>query len=251
MELLSVHPGTFSIPSPAIRRAGLLQRGAVWTYMQQHFPPEPKANILVLGSGEGEDALYLNRLGHRVLGIEGNPNKLDVANRAAQRDKCPEKPVYHNLQLGQIHGDRILARFDLIFAGFGVLNTLDEESLARLLGRMPRLLKPGGQLVMVLMPPNSVWDALGPLFFPKRKAKRTTELHYHSPDHVKAILPIKLEVKRLQPIGLALPPANVESAMGRRLTRQLKALESKLQAFPQLAGMAEHYILHVKKADKS
>lgn len=248
MELASVHPGTFSIPAPAVRRAGLLQRSAVWTYLQKHFPPEPQADVLVLGSGEGEDALYLNRLGHKVLGIDPSFSKVEAARRAAERDKCPEKPVYHHLSLGQIHGDRILARFDLIFAGFGVLNTLDEDSLTRLLGRMPRLLKPGGELVLVLMPPHSVWDALGPLFFPKRKAKRTTELHYHAPDLVKSLLPIKLKQERLQPIGLALPPANVETALGRRLTRQLKSLEKKLQAYPQLAGLAEHYILHVKKA---
>jgi SAM-dependent methyltransferase len=247
MQLASVHPGTFSVPAPAVRRAGLLQRSAVWTYLQQHFPPEPQADVLVIGSGEGEDALYLNRLGHKVLGLEASPQKVAIAKRAAERDKCPEKPVYHNLDLGQIHGDRILARFDLIFAGFGVLNTLDEDSLARLLGRMPRLLKPSGQLVIVLMPPHSVWDAVGPLFFPKRKANRRTELHYHAPETVKGQLPIGLRVERLQPIGLALPPANVEAALGRRLTRQLKALESKLKAYPKLAGLAEHYVLHLQK----
>lgn len=247
MGLPSAPAGSFSVPAPAVRRAGLLQRGAVWSFLQRNLSDEP-ANILVIGAGEGEDAMYLTRLGHNVLGLEADAKKIETAQNQAQKDKCPEKPKYHQLSLGQIHGDRIMAKFDVIYAGFGVLNQLDSEGLARLLSRMPRLLKPGGQLFLVLMPSQSAWRLMGPVLFPKRKPQAPhTQLFFHNPEALETALPKGLQqTLSIHPIGVALPPAHIESALGSRITRYLKQVEQRLQAYPRLAKFAEHYIVRVK-----
>ncbi len=233
-------------PKPYVRNESLLQRKYVWTYLQQQFPDDSPKRVLELHCGLGEDALYLTKLGHQVLATDPSLHNLKVAKETADKWKFPERPEFRQLGLGAIHADRLQEKFDLIFTNFGGLNTINQEGLERLAMRFPRLLKPGGRVVAVIMPKQSVWD-----FFAAENRQRVQEneselkAFYHSPESIKHIFAKRFHLKAQQPIGVALPPARMEQKYSRRkkLIRTLNKWEKKLNQFSFLAGLSDHYLI--------
>jgi SAM-dependent methyltransferase len=229
-----------------VKNESLLQRKYVWTYLQQQFPDDKPIRILELHCGIGEDALYLTKLGHRVLATDPSIHNLKLAQETADKWKFPERPEFRQLGLGSIHADRIKEKFDLIFTNFGGLNTLDKKGLERLAMRFPRLLKPGGRVIAVVMPKQHLWD-----FFDaenrNRKQEKESELkaYYHSPETIKSIFAKRFHFQAQQPIGVALPPAQLEKKYKRRkrLIKTLNKWEKKLNQFSFLAGLSDHYLV--------
>lgn len=231
---------------PYVKNESLLQRRYVWTYLQQQFPDGRPLRILELHCGIGEDALYLTKLGHKVLATDPSLHNLKLAKETADKWKFPERPEFRQLGLGSIHADRLKEKFDLIFTNFGGLNTLNQEGMERLAMRFPRLLKPGGRVIAVIMPKQHVWD-----FFDsenrQRKQERESALkaYYHSPEKIKGIFAKRFQLIGQQPIGVALPPAQLETKYKTRkkLIRTLNKWEKKLNQFTFLSGLSDHYLI--------
>ncbi|MGH1445174.1 MAG: class I SAM-dependent methyltransferase [Cognatishimia sp.] len=50
---------------------------------------QANARVLDVGCGQGRDALFIARLGHRVVGIDTSPNGIRDLNAAAKQDNLP------------------------------------------------------------------------------------------------------------------------------------------------------------------
>jgi ubiquinone/menaquinone biosynthesis C-methylase UbiE len=121
------------------------------------FLPTP-SQILELNSGTGTDAIFFAELGHSV-------HATDIAEGMQKRLK--DKITHHGLT------DRITTElcsfthlaslerkgpYDLIFSNFAGLNCTRE--LDKVLRSFGPLLKLGGQVTLVILPPFSAWETL-------------------------------------------------------------------------------------------
>jgi SAM-dependent methyltransferase len=99
------------------------------------------ASILDLGCGSGTWSRYFAALFRRVVAVESSAGMFEAATRALA--DCP------NVDL--VRADAVALdldeRFDGVFIG-GLLMYLNRDDVASLLRRLPRLLKPGGRVVI-------------------------------------------------------------------------------------------------------
>lgn len=234
----------------------VLQRTLVWTYLQRHLPHDRPARILELNCGTGDDSLYLTRLGHKVLALDPCEKNLQEAKDKADRLKYPERPKFHQLKLGAVHADRIEGTFDLIFSNFGGLNSMDPKSFERFTQRLPRLMGPESRVVAVIKSKHCLWeDALSLVNQKtKKRSKKKQEDSKHktwlyTPEEIKTLFEENFELNSLQPIGFALPPAHLENQFSnrRKLVNKLKKWEKKLNQFPFLAKLSDHYLVDFQK----
>ena len=119
---------------------------------------KPGSSILELNAGTGEDALFFARQGHRVhatdiaVGMQGRlREKVNAQGFTDQvtTEICSFTALDTLKQKGP---------YDLIFSNFAGLNCTDE--LVKVLRNFSPLLKPGGQVTLVILPSFSLWESL-------------------------------------------------------------------------------------------
>jgi ubiquinone/menaquinone biosynthesis C-methylase UbiE len=114
--------------------------------------------ILELNAGTGEDAIFFARRGHRV-------HATDIAEgmQAVLRDKVREQGLTERISsevcsFTALDSLRDKGPYDLIFSNFAGLNCTRE--LEKVLLSFRPLLKPGGQVSLVILPSFSLWETL-------------------------------------------------------------------------------------------
>lgn len=118
----------------------------------------PGSSILELNAGTGEDAIFFARRGHRV-------HATDIAEgmQAVLREKVREQGLTDDVS-SEVCSFTALERlrnqgpYDLIFSNFAGLNCTRE--LEKVLLSLRPLLKPGGQVSLVILPSFSLWETL-------------------------------------------------------------------------------------------
>jgi len=115
-------------------------------------PPGPGARALDLGCGEGADALWLARLGWLVTGVDWSKVAADRARAAAARAGLPA-----TFTIGDIADVDALAAlspsgaFELVTVAFLHPEPADRS---RLYAALPRLVAPGGHLLVLAHDPD-------------------------------------------------------------------------------------------------
>ncbi|TCZ70606.1 class I SAM-dependent methyltransferase [Flaviaesturariibacter aridisoli] len=132
------------------------KRARVRAQVERHLAPASR--ILELNCGTGEDALYFSSKGHSVLATDVSEAMLaQLRQKAFSLDGCGHLEARHC----SYHDLRALppeAPFDLVFSNFGGLNCTDR--LADVLQSAADLLRPGGLLTVVVIPPFCLWESL-------------------------------------------------------------------------------------------
>ena len=113
--------------------------------------------ILELGCGTGRVTIPVARTGARIIGIDRSSEMLGHALKRWRRARTEARPVW-------LRGDirflpfRTTARFDLVMAPYGILQSLVRESdLRATLASVARVLAPGGLFGVDLVPDLPVW----------------------------------------------------------------------------------------------
>jgi ubiquinone/menaquinone biosynthesis C-methylase UbiE len=127
-------------------------RNQVYAHLNKYL--KPASIILELNSGTGIDAIRLAELGHFVHATDvaaGMINQIrkKVAKRALLNIFCTQLSFEKLDQLG-------IEPVDYIFSNFGGLNCT--EDLTKVTRHFPSLLKPGGFVTLVIMPPVCLWE---------------------------------------------------------------------------------------------
>ena len=119
---------------------------------------QPGSAILELNAGTGEDALFFAQQGHRVHATD-----IAVGMQGRLREKVKAKGMSDRISteicsFTALDTLKEKGPYDLIFSNFAGLNCTSE--LDKVLRSFAPLLKPGGKVTLVILPPFSLWEWL-------------------------------------------------------------------------------------------
>lgn len=130
------------------------KRSRVRQHVLQYL--KPNSSILELNSGTGEDAIFFAGLGHHVHATDISTGMQEILRQKTTpyRDRISQE-ICSFTQLNELQHK---GPYDHIFSNFGGLNCTGE--LERVLLSFDALLKPGGKVTMVIIPPFCLWETL-------------------------------------------------------------------------------------------
>ena len=140
---------TFAIDHPNQTR----MRSKVYASVERFVPAGSR--ILELNAGTGTDAVELARRGYTVHATDISPGMLVRLKEKVYRLDLSSRVTVQQCSftdLEQING----APFDAMFSNFGGLNCIPDLSVV--VRQLPKVLRPGGIVTWVLMPPVCLWE---------------------------------------------------------------------------------------------
>jgi ubiquinone/menaquinone biosynthesis C-methylase UbiE len=216
----------------------------------------PGSAVLELAAGTGADAVYLAERGYRV-------HATDLAEGMVAQ--CRRKIAAHGLA-GRMTAQRLsfteLERveggpYDLVFSNFGGLNCVPD--LGAMTRGLPHVLKPGGFVALVIMPPLCPWELLQALRGDVRTAFRRLhpggvmarvasahfKTYYFRPGQVWRALGAGYRRVGVRGLSLFSPPSYLErfSRAHPKLFRRLTRLDERFAGLPLLHAMGDFFIL--------
>lgn len=201
-------------------------------------------SILELNAGTGSDAAYFFQRGYRVHATDVAAGMLSAIESKRQALGAEERFTAQRISFTELD-DVQHAPFDLVFSNFGGLNCIPD--LRAVTKFLPRLLKPNGHVVWVVMPPFCPWETLQILRGQVRMAFRRFHPHgvaanvedadvmtwYHSPQVVREAFGADFHLLSRRSISLFCPPSYMDRFPHRypRLTNMLLKLDKRIGAF--------------------
>jgi SAM-dependent methyltransferase len=234
---------------------GTLMRQAIWRRLDVHFHPGQR--VLELNCGTGEDAVYLGQRGVRVLATDLSREMV-----ALTRRKVAEAGLVDSIevqQLGLEHLDELDGPpHDGVLSNFGGLNCVtDLSAVARSLARQ---LRPGACVLLCVMGPLVPWEWAwflghgqpGTAFRRLRPggiAWRGLTIHYPSIRMLQRAFSPAFRRQRASAVGALLPPPYTERWLVKhpRLLEHLNRWERRLETWPPLPWLADHYLLELER----
>ena len=243
-------------------RIGKAQRDIVWKYLRKKNLINK--NILELNCGTGVDAIYLAQK-NRVTATDASEVMLGITEAKIYQDDLQSncKTILWNLN-DQFTGDKE-EKYDLIFSNFGGLNCISPEALKNLSSELYSLLKPGGEMIFVVMGRKCLWESFYFLLkgkfrsiFRRRKKEALIALigensfiktWYYSPKQLKRILETNFNFTLQKPVGFFIPPSYLESYFKQKkgFLRFLVRMERSISSVSILSNYADHYLMQLVK----
>jgi ubiquinone/menaquinone biosynthesis C-methylase UbiE len=218
---------------PVIRWARRMVRNEVKRRLER------SGSILELNAGTGSDAAYFADKGFLVHATDVADGMVKAIKRKAERH--PERLTFQQLSFTEM--DKAMgAPFDLVFSNFGGLNCIpDLRSVTR---HLNSILKPGGHVVWVVMPPVCPWELAQVLRGQFRLAARRFHRQgilanvegaqvmtwYHSPKMVHRAFGASYRLLHQRSLSLFCPPSYMDNFPRRfqHLTESLLRLDNSL-----------------------
>ncbi len=235
-------------------RIGRHQRNRVWDYLDTI----PKGlRILEINCGTGEDAGYLATKGHTVLAT-------DVSESMLTQAKAKNKNANITFQKLDLRGpilDVPKTSFDLVFSNFGGLNCLSAKELQNCLQSLDRVLAPGGQMILVIMPKASLvekgyrkWKGQSKHYtqrFMKEGLSvqvngKPVQTYFYSPEEIQEAVP-NYAVKSCIPTGFL--PSYFEQSIDKHawLFSVVFKIEGVISRSRLFSRFADHFLIHLQK----
>lgn len=190
-------------------------RHQVYNHVDKYLKPDSR--ILELNAGTGLDALYFVSKYHRVHATDISDGMVSEIKRKIQQNNLSRQLTCQQLSSTNL-SDLSEKNFDYVFSNFGGLNCV--EDLSAVTRHLPNLLKDGGYLTIVIMPPVSLWELswtlkgdFGKAF--RRLRRNGTIAHvegeyfrtwYHSLSRIRKKLPGSFRLLSCESLGLVSPP---------------------------------------------
>lgn len=216
----------------------------------------PGAAVLEVAAGTGADAVFLAERGYRVHATDLAEGMVAQCRRKIAARGLADLMTAQRLsftELERVEG----GPYDLVFSNFGGLNCLPD--LNEMTRGLPRVLKPGGFVSLVIMPPLCPWELLRALRGDLRTAFRRLhpggvmarvasarfKTYYFRPGQVwRALGP---GYRRIGVRGLCLfsPPSYLDQFAREHpaLYQRLTGLDERLAGLPLLHAMGDFFIL--------
>jgi ubiquinone/menaquinone biosynthesis C-methylase UbiE len=222
----------------------------------------PGSRILELNAGTGDDAIFLAKQGHYV-------HATDIS--AGMQGKLKDKVAFHQMnafvsqELCSFTSLENLSNkgpYDCIFSNFAGLNCTGD--LDKVLASFENLLKPGGMVVLVVLPRFCLWETLFMLkgkfktafrrFFSSngRKARIDDAFFtcwYYSPGFIRRSLKKKFEFVKLEGLCTIVPPSYVENFPEKfpGLYGWLCRMENRFKSSWPWKFIGDYYIISLEK----
>ncbi len=219
---------------------------------------ESGQSLLDLNAGTGIDALFFAKQGMFVYAIDISQAMLDKLRVKVSKTEFEGRITLEQRSFMQL-ADLPERSFDHIFSNFGGLNfTSDPGAVIR---QFERLLKPGGVVTLVVMPPLSPWEVAaafkGNFKMAFRRLKKGTDANvegvhfpvfYYRPG--KLIKEFGRSYDRIAILGLSsvAPPPNFDRFFSKHhaLVRGLALVEDHVSRYPPFNSWADHYIISMR-----
>jgi len=218
------------------------------------------SSILELNAGTGTDAVELARRGYRVHATDIAPGMLErLRNKAAgiDADARPTAQECSFLHLDQVTG----GPYDAVFSDLGGLNCTDD--LRPVVAGLEHLLRPGGVVVWVVMPPVCLWELamaftgrFGLAF--RRLSRGGTRahlegrrfpVHYFTPGRVARAFGPGYEVLAIEGLSVMTPTAESRNLARHHRTTYgaLSWLDDRLAHRAPFSGWGDFFIISVRR----
>jgi ubiquinone/menaquinone biosynthesis C-methylase UbiE len=239
------------------------KRNRVRQHLMKYLPPA--SDILELNAGTGEDAIFLARQGHRVHATDiSSGMQLKLSEKLGLEDFAGS--VSQELcSFTALDGLQNKGPFDCIFSNFAGLNCTG--NLEQVLLSMDPLLKPGGLVVLVILPKFCFWESL---FILKGKFKTATRRFfsskgrranidgatfncwYYSSRFIKRTLKEKFDLLDEEGLCCLVPPSYVEKFPDKYpgLYSWLCKQEERLKRSWPWKYIGDYYIISFRKTGK-
>ncbi len=228
--------------------------------LQATFAQE--ANLLEIGCGTGEEAIYLAQQGYRITATDVSPEMVAITRQKARLAGLDDRLTAITLPAGRLHELEHQAQFDGAYASFGCLNC--EPDLPGLASALADLVKPGGAFVCSVMARVSPFEILWFLVHRQpgtatRRLKSGWQLanvnsgtgeqatisvptRYLSRKELVSAFTPHLSFERSRAMGLLVPPPYLEAIYRRRLSfwRRMAILERRLRYAWPWRGIGDH-----------
>lgn len=220
---------------------------------------QPNNKILELNAGTGLDAVFFAKRGFKVHAIDLSDGMVFQLRSKVEALQLQDKITIQKCSFTEL--ERIAAGpFDYIFSNFGGLNCLAD--LTPVMRKMPRLLKPGGLVTAVMMPPICPWELA--LIFRghyktavRRLYRRGVLVHiagvhfmsyYFTASQVLKALGKNFKKVALQGLASISPPPYMENFPKRhpQLYNFLAWADMRVSHLPPFNSWADHFILTVQ-----
>jgi len=240
------------------RRLGRWLREMVWEHLDDAF--RAGDHVLEIGCGTGEDAVHLARRGVRVDATDASERMVAVAGQ-----KAAEAGVAALVSLARWDvADPATAPagpYDGALSSFGALNCVADR--AALAATLAQLVRPGGQVVLVVMGPLCPWEMgwLAVHGHPRAAVRRLRRgraavvgglplrVWYPSPGTLRAELAPWFALRDHAGIGLLLPPSENAALVDRapRLFEPLAAADRRMRRALPWRWLSDHYLLRLER----
>ena len=234
-------------------------RAAVWERLSERF--RPGMRVLELGCGTGEDAIWLARRGIRVTATDASPAMLDVARaKAASAGVAAELLAFGVIDLACL--PEAAGVFDGALSDFGAVNCI--ASYDGLASWLAACIRPGGQVILVVMGPTCLWetawhlvhlDARGAFRRLHRAgvdaqlAGKTVHVWYPSGSCLRKAFSPWFSMRGIRGVGVFLPPSYLAAVVERwpRLFAFLRRLDSRFAGTWPFPELGDHYLIELER----
>ena len=232
-------------------------RKKVYAHLERFIPPG--ARILELNAGTGADAAELARRGYFVHATDIAPGMLERARAKAGHTSLSGRMTVQACsftELGKVSG----SPYDAVFSNMGGLNCMSD--LSPITQQLPKVLKPGGTVTMVLMPPVCLWELAeilrgNPRLALRRLSRNGTPTHlqglyftayYFTPRQALGWFGKDYEQLAMEGLSVITPTASSKNFARRhpRLYRMLAWLDDRLVTRAPWRGWGDFFILTVR-----
>lgn len=243
----------FSQDHPHLAR----MRGKVYAHIARLLPPGSR--ILELNAGTGTDAVSLARQGYFVHATDIAGGMLDRLREKVERQGLSARVTVQACSftdLAQIQG----GPFDAVFSDLGGLNCIPD--LLPIIDSLPLVLRPGGLVIWVLMPPICLWELMTLFTGQGRQALRRLskngtrahleglyfQVYYFTPKQVTQWFGPVYRMLALEGLSVITPTAESKNLARRfpHLYRILSWLDDRLSPRRPWWGWGDFFILSMR-----
>jgi ubiquinone/menaquinone biosynthesis C-methylase UbiE len=238
---------------------GNLQRNLVYNQLSIILNKSNPKTLLEINCGTGEDAVWLANQNIEVTATDISEKMIAIAKSKSHLENL----VFQQTDINAIDIHFKDKTFDIIFSNFGGLNCLTPLELDSFIKKSLSILTPNGQLVLVVMPKNTLLEQLYfslkfdfPNVFRRKKEfaianvdGEKVKTYYYNPKDIVNLAKENFEFKQLNPIGFFVPPSYFESFISKKpkLITLLNSLEQKIKNQSRLSKYADHYLIVLQK----
>ncbi|HTI93880.1 MAG TPA: class I SAM-dependent methyltransferase [Puia sp.] len=236
------------------------KRKRVREHVLRHMPAS--GSILELNSGTGEDAGFFGGLGYRVHATDISEGMQQQLKEKMMRQGLTDQVTAELCSFNSLGDLKEKGPYDCIFSNFAGLNCTNR--LDEVLASLAPLVKPGGQVTLVILPGFSLWETLlvfkGKFRTAFRRwwssggAKSHVEgVHfkcwYYSPSYVVRHLAPEFDLMDLEGLCTFVPPSYIEHFAEKRpvLYRWLCGVEDRLRSKWPWRSIGDYYIISFRK----
>lgn len=232
-------------------------RRRVYAHLARFLPPG--ARILELAAGTGTDATHLAREGFRVHATDVAPGMLRRLRDKVAREGLQDRVTVQECSFTDLAAVRD-GPFDVVFSNLGGLNCAPD--LSSVIRDLPLVLRPGGVVTWVLMPPICLWELAlvlrGQLRTAVRRLSRGgTRAHleglyftvrYYTPREVVAAFGGDYRLLAIEGLSVITPTAESKNLAKRhpRLYAALCWLDERLASTPPWRGWGDFFIVSLR-----